>query len=507
MKKASIFIIGISGLFLISVWLVGAQTAPTGYFQHGDFYCSSDPNFEKPDSASGRKFCQPQAASCQAAGGKFCTAGTRNFCCPADNTCGKGTALTFWEVAVCVPPTPSGAVCTAQSPGYAGRTKEGKNICCQADEESGPSGKGGGTNAPYCQPKSWSSCAPGRQFVQGTGSKSGEKRCCALGTTPAHHPNGLPFCARLPLSVLAPNGGEQISQGPYQIKWSSNNLPPTQQIKLKLLTSSGAVRYQNTFSNTGSQTLNFQSPPGQYKIEVSATVDGKTITDQSDNFFTLIVPPDTTPPALLLQTPRVGQIRTNQETRILTKASDSNGVRSSSIGVKAPGASDSLLRNCTNQYQPGVMYCAQTVPADQWVNGTVIVITALDNSPNRNVALGTYFVTSGQLQLHQSGKDDSGSKVIVPPLTQWCHTFNSNLSIEMTGSEVSALQTALTRAGFSVNANGNFDEATASAVSSFQLKYKNEILTANGLNYPTGYFGSATRAAMNRLWGCAPTLN
>jgi peptidoglycan hydrolase-like protein with peptidoglycan-binding domain len=500
MKKASFLVIGILGFFLALVWFVGAQTAPVGYSQHGDFFCSNDPNLEKPASASGRKFCQPQATACQAVGNNFCTAGTRNVCCPADNVCGKGTALRFWEVAVCVPPL----TCNTKSTNYAGTTKEGKNVCCRVGEEPGPAGKDNlGTDAPYCQPKSASTCAPGELFVQGLGSSKhkGEKRCCALGTTPSHHSNGLPFCAKLPLHVLAPNGGEQIPQGSYQVKWSSNNLPSTQQIKLKLLTSSGAVRYQNTFSNTGSVTLNFQSPPGQYKIEVSAVVNGKTISDQSDNFFTLIVPPDTTPPALFLQLPRLGQTRTNQETRILTKAEDQNGVRSSSIGVKAPGG-DSRLQSCTNQFQPGLMYCTLTVPGPQWVNGTVIVLSAMDSSPQRNVTLQAYIATSGQLQLHQSDKGDSGAKVIIPPPTPTCHTFNTNLSIGMTGSEVMALQTALTRAGFAVNATGNFDEATASAVSSFQLAHKIELLTAKGLTYPTGYFGPATRQKLNRLWGC-----
>ncbi len=88
----------------------------------------------------------------------------------------------------------------------------------------------------------------------------------------------------------------------------------------------------------------------------------------------------------------------------------------------------------------------------------------------------------------------------------WCYTFNTNLSIGMNGSEVSALQTALTRAGFPITATGNFDETTASAVSSFQLKYRSEILTANGLTYPTGYFGPATRAKMNSLFGCGNVI-
>ncbi|MBI2097512.1 MAG: peptidoglycan-binding protein, partial [Candidatus Vogelbacteria bacterium] len=86
--------------------------------------------------------------------------------------------------------------------------------------------------------------------------------------------------------------------------------------------------------------------------------------------------------------------------------------------------------------------------------------------------------------------------------SSWCHTFNTNLSIGMTGSEVTALQTALTKAGFTISATGNFDEVTAAAVSGFQLKYQSEILTPLGLTNPTGYFGPATRAVMNRLYGC-----
>ncbi|MFH1170115.1 MAG: peptidoglycan-binding domain-containing protein [Candidatus Vogelbacteria bacterium] len=87
-----------------------------------------------------------------------------------------------------------------------------------------------------------------------------------------------------------------------------------------------------------------------------------------------------------------------------------------------------------------------------------------------------------------------------------CHTFNTNLSINMSGSEVTAMQTALTRAGFSISASGRFDEVMASAVSSFQLKYKSEILTANGFAYPTGYFGPATRRKMNQLYGCSNAI-
>lgn len=84
----------------------------------------------------------------------------------------------------------------------------------------------------------------------------------------------------------------------------------------------------------------------------------------------------------------------------------------------------------------------------------------------------------------------------------WCHTFNTNLSIGMSGNEVSALQRALGLNGFNVGATGSYDERTASAVSGFQEKYRREILTPLGLANPTGYFGPSTRAVMNRLYGC-----
>ena len=418
MKKASFLVIV---LFLISVWPVGAQTLPAGYFKHGDFYCNSDTNFEKPWSALGRKFCQPQVTGCRAIGGKFCTAGTRNVCCPTNNACGKGTALGFFEVAVCVPPTPVGATCTTSSPGYVGRTKDGQNVCCRIDQELGPAG---GKAAPICQPKSRSACASGEQFVQGTGENQGSKWCCPNNTAPAHHPNGLPFCARLPLTVLAPNGGEQISKSgpPYRVKWSTNNIPSVQPIKLRLLNSSGGVAYQNNLPNTGSTDFNFSSSsfsPGQYKIELSVTVSGQTITDQSDNFFTLTgsnpppppphtpppPPPDTTPPTISLG----GSLglgvpfSPNKDTTVIFYANDltpTNGLAYITIVVKAPQAATPLMKTCDHTiFHPTYAACWLTVPANQWVTGTTILVSAIDYSPNRNIALEGYkIVPSGQLQ-------------------------------------------------------------------------------------------------------------
>src|SRR3989344_5865293 len=85
----------------------------------------------------------------------------------------------------------------------------------------------------------------------------------------------------------------------------------------------------------------------------------------------------------------------------------------------------------------------------------------------------------------------------------WCHTFNTNLSIGMNGDEVVALHRALGQAGFAVTSCEKvFSEETAAAVSGFQIRYRSEILAPLGLANPTGYFGPATRAVMNRLYGC-----
>jgi hypothetical protein len=119
--------------------------------------------------------------------------------------------------------------------------------------------------------------------------------------------------------------------------------------------------------------------------------------------------------------------------------------------------------------------------------------------------------------------------------TQWCFNFDRNLGVGASGRDVRELYTALDREGFPVtgvganytsstntigsrnmsennedgdNENGNngterYTEATAALVSQLQQKYASEILTPNGLSAPTGYFGPATRAKMNRLYGCS----
>ena len=89
--------------------------------------------------------------------------------------------------------------------------------------------------------------------------------------------------------------------------------------------------------------------------------------------------------------------------------------------------------------------------------------------------------------------------------TEWCYTFTSNMQVGATGANVSALQTALTKDGESVDSTGTFDDQTASAVTGFQQKYASSILAPNNLKYGTGYVGAATRAELNSLFGCGAT--
>jgi len=92
-----------------------------------------------------------------------------------------------------------------------------------------------------------------------------------------------------------------------------------------------------------------------------------------------------------------------------------------------------------------------------------------------------------------------------PPSVPFCHTFNTNLRIGDSGSEISDLQEALRRDGVGIEkywTSGEFDEVTASSVSDFQEKYRSEILTPNGLSRGTGFVGVSTRAKLNRLYGC-----
>ncbi len=88
----------------------------------------------------------------------------------------------------------------------------------------------------------------------------------------------------------------------------------------------------------------------------------------------------------------------------------------------------------------------------------------------------------------------------------WCHNFNVNLGVGNSDEDVCALRAAIQKEGFETEDTAcKFDEELASAVSGFQQKYVDEILRPSGLRYGTGYVGKATRAKLNKLYGCGVT--
>ena len=89
------------------------------------------------------------------------------------------------------------------------------------------------------------------------------------------------------------------------------------------------------------------------------------------------------------------------------------------------------------------------------------------------------------------------------------YTWTRSLSVGSTGSDVLKLQQFLNQSADTRVAQSGigslgfetsyFGPATAAAVSKFQVKYRSEILTPNGLVNPTGFFGPTSIAKANAL--------
>jgi hypothetical protein len=95
------------------------------------------------------------------------------------------------------------------------------------------------------------------------------------------------------------------------------------------------------------------------------------------------------------------------------------------------------------------------------------------------------------------------------PLSQAsCVKIASDLSYGSSGPEVVCLQEFLKAQGNSIYpegvVSGNYLDLTRAAVIRFQEKYASEILAPSGLNFGTGYVGSATRKVINRLLAGQP---
>jgi len=113
--------------------------------------------------------------------------------------------------------------------------------------------------------------------------------------------------------------------------------------------------------------------------------------------------------------------------------------------------------------------------------------------------------TSTDIDLSAKTAEAQSAQYYYP--NSFCYTWNNNLQVGSSGSEVEALHTALAREGFSrgyaYNSGNNiYNEETASLVSAFQEKYRSEILSPYGYREGTGYVGQNTRNKLNSLYSC-----
>ncbi len=124
------------------------------------------------------------------------------------------------------------------------------------------------------------------------------------------------------------------------------------------------------------------------------------------------------------------------------------------------------------------------------------VVRAMEENPD----LRTQIVRVLQ-ERFQSGSESSAAS---GSSSANCYTFTRDLYPFAFSWEVAKLHEFLRDEGFLVS-GFLYDGSTKVGVSFFQNKYRNEILTPNGLTGPTGNFGPATRAKMNQLHGCQQT--
>lgn len=140
---------------------------------------------------------------------------------------------------------------------------------------------------------------------------------------------------------------------------------------------------------------------------------------------------------------------------------------------------------------------AQVEDLQLQINAIMAQIKVLQEQLDRSIAGATVQTPAG-------GAKSAGA---YPP---FCYNFTRNLRIYDQNEDVTNLYRAMIREGFmstdEVFQDGRqvltYDERLASAVTSFQEKYFNEILRPNHLARGNGYFGNSTRAKVNSLYGC-----
>mgnify|MGYP001584567676 CR=1 FL=1 len=151
------------------------------------------------------------------------------------------------------------------------------------------------------------------------------------------------------------------------------------------------------------------------------------------------------------------------------------------------------------KYLLGFLVMVFMVPALAFGQGLTFdkIVAAIGQNPDLANQLRTF--------LNQTNSNSSGSNSGSNSGTSDnCYTFNYTLKSGDFSPEVFRLHTFLRKEGFGygVGLTNFYSPGISIAVSAFQNKYRNEILVPLGLSGPTGNFGEATRAQMNRLYGC-----
>jgi len=116
------------------------------------------------------------------------------------------------------------------------------------------------------------------------------------------------------ITITSPNSGETWQLGSTQkITWSTNNIPVSNTMTIRLRGDDGVERYiydqhgDSVAANYGEFTFLVHSnlPVGKYKAEVKTSVNTQSYLDASDNYFSIVAP--TTQPSVTVTSPKGGE--------------------------------------------------------------------------------------------------------------------------------------------------------------------------------------------------------
>jgi hypothetical protein len=190
------------------------------------------------------------------------------------------------------------------------------------------------------------------------------------------------------LMVSSPNGGESWQRGTsHYITWDSAAVSGNVSLELY---KGGSYDRTITSSTSNDGSYLWSIPPtlatgSNYKVKITSTSDS-SVYDYSNNYFTIVLPPDTTPPTPNPMTWSTSPYATGSSSISMTAstASDSSGVEYYFDETSGnPGSSDSGWQDSRTYTDTGLQ--ASTTYTYR--------VRARDKSPNQNV---TYLQGEGE---------------------------------------------------------------------------------------------------------------